>query len=79
VDLEWLLLPLRHRGYNHVRLIGSIAPLTVPYWLGNSPVMTIALNGHRFVGTAVVDSPKPVIDAETRWRRGLRVYDGGQI
>ncbi len=33
-DLELLLLPLAHRGDTHARLIGSLAPMTAPFWLG---------------------------------------------
>jgi hypothetical protein len=79
VDLEWLLLPLRHRGHNHIRLLGSMAPLQVPYWIGNSPITSLSLNGYRYIGTTAVDSPKPVIDIAARWRHGLRVFDGGRV
>jgi hypothetical protein len=50
VDLELLLLPLKHCGRTHVRLIGTLAPLAVPYWLGSSPVHAIALGSHRYLG-----------------------------
>ena len=38
VDLELLLLPLRHRGSSRARQIGVLAPLVVPFWLGATPV-----------------------------------------
>ena len=47
VDLELLLLPLRHRGRTHARQIGVLAPLTVPFWLGSSPGLDLTLLGHR--------------------------------
>jgi hypothetical protein len=76
VDLEWLLLPLRHRGQSHVRLLGSMAPLEAPYWLGNSPIMTVALNGYRYTGPEV-NASSPRHQFGGRWRHGLRIYDGG--
>jgi hypothetical protein len=79
VDLELLLLPLRHCGRTHVRLIGTLAPLAAPYWLGASPVLTLALGAHRYLGPAVEVAPAPPpVEAGARLRRGLLVYDGGQ-
>ena len=76
IDLEWLLLPLRHRGHSHVRLLGSLAPLDAPYWLGSSPIMTLALNGYRYTGPEVSNSGA-VRDFGGRWRHGFRIYEGG--
>jgi hypothetical protein len=79
VDLELLLLPLRHCGRTHVRLIGTLAPLAAPYWLGASPVVTLALGAHRYLGPAVeAAAAPPPVEAGARLRRGLLVYDGGQ-
>jgi len=79
VDLELLLLPLRHCGRTHVRLIGTLAPLAAPYWLGASPVLTLGLGAHRYLGPAVEAPPAPPpVEAGARLRRGLLVYDGGQ-
>jgi hypothetical protein len=79
VDLELLLLPLRHCGRTHVRLIGTLAPLAARYWLGASPVVTLALGAHRYLGPAVEVAPAPPpVEAGARLRRGLLVYDGGQ-
>src|ERR1700674_138499 len=38
LDLELVLLPLRLRGRTHARLIGSLAALEVPYWVGAVPL-----------------------------------------
>lgn len=82
VELELLLLPLRLRGRTHVRMIGVLAPLTVPYWLGSSPIVTIALGAHRFVGSRADSLPTPILtipdEVMARVRHGLVVYDGGQ-
>lgn len=78
VDLEWLLLPLRHRGHSQVRLLGAIAPLTVPYWLGSSHLTGITLQGYRYIGDHVDDAPAAGAALAARWRNGLRVYEGGR-
>lgn len=80
VELELLLLPLRHCGQTHLRMIGSLAPLTAPFWLGARPVVSLALTEHRFVGHRVVPPPLvPVLDAPPPRRRPqFVVYDGGQ-
>jgi hypothetical protein len=36
---ELLLLPLRHTGPGYGRLLGSLAPLDPPYWLGSEKVV----------------------------------------
>lgn len=38
VDLELLLLPLRHRGRPHVRALGALSFVGAPPWLGLKPV-----------------------------------------
>jgi hypothetical protein len=38
VAAELLLLPLRHSGQNFDRVLGSLAVLERPYWLGNEPI-----------------------------------------
>jgi len=43
VDLEILLLPLRHRGATHSRILGSCAPNRTPEWLGLLPIGALSL------------------------------------
>ena len=81
VELEILLLPLTLRGKTHMRIMGAIAPLNVPFWIGATPVETLAITGHRFLGPRhdrvpipVVTIPEDVADI----RRHLVVHDGGQ-
>ena len=79
VELELLLLPLKHGGRTHVRLIGTLAPLAAPYWLGASPVQAIALGPHRYLAPKTQFTPlAPPVEAGARLRRGFIVYDGGQ-
>jgi hypothetical protein len=81
VDLELLLLPLRHRGASHARQIGVLAPLSRPFWLGASPLMALTLKSHRHVGPALDTLPTTPFMAAAesgRIRHGLLVYDGGR-
>ena len=33
-ELEMILLPLRHRGRPHTRILGALSPAVVPPWIG---------------------------------------------
>lgn len=80
MDLEMLLLPLAGQGAT-VRLIGSLSPMVIPYWLGVRPLQSLTLGGLRHVGPAVdsIAAPRLVAGpANTQIRHGLVVYDGGR-
>ncbi|HET9904581.1 MAG TPA: PAS domain-containing protein [Xanthobacteraceae bacterium] len=81
LDLELLLLPLRHWGRTHVRLIGALAPLSLPDWFGTRSVGPLVLGDYRYVGLRAADR-FPVASAllrrDAKVRRGLIVYDGGR-
>jgi hypothetical protein len=85
VELELLLLPLRHRGRAHARMIGVLAPVEVPAWLGTSQLVSLKLGSLRHVGPAVetIAAPRfmgiPFLAARDGGRRHgkLMVYDGG--
>jgi hypothetical protein len=80
VDLELLLLPLRHRGSSRARQIGVLAPLTVPFWLGATPLTALSLKSHRHIGPAREAVPTFVAAPDSgRLRHGLLVYDGGRV
>jgi hypothetical protein len=49
VILEGTLLPLLHTGTTIARLIGSIAAMDKPEWLGHEPLTSLELLGHRLV------------------------------
>jgi hypothetical protein len=81
IDLELLLLPLRHRGSTHARQIGVLAPIAIPYWLGSSPVETLTLGTHRHVGAELDETGAPshwTTLADGRQSHGFTVYDGGR-
>jgi hypothetical protein len=80
-DLELLLLPLYHRGKTHVRLLGVLAPIATPYWLGAEHVATLTLGTMRHLGPAIATMSAPRFGTGTvagRLRRGLTVYEGGR-
>src|SRR5262249_54762298 len=79
LDLELLLLPLRHQGHAHARLLGVLAPLTVPYWIGAMPLRDLTLGTFRHLGPVIETAPRFASAAEGgRLRRGLLIYDGGR-
>jgi hypothetical protein len=81
VVLELLLLPLAQRGRTDQRLIGVLAPLTVPYWIGVRPIGPLALGPRRHVGPAIdaARTPSLVPGSEgIQVKNGLLVYDGGR-
>ena len=51
-DLELVLLPLAHRGDTHQRMIGALAPLSVPPWLGSATLGALALGNIRYLDPA---------------------------
>ena len=88
VDLELLLLPLAYRGRTHVRMLGVLAPLATPYWLGTYPVETLSLRTLRHLETASHSATAPrlvpgdavaaVPPPAEAVRRGFMVYQGGR-
>jgi hypothetical protein len=51
VDIEILLLPLRHHGDTHSRILGCCAPSAAPRWLGLAAVESLSLLTLRALGT----------------------------
>jgi hypothetical protein len=45
VDLELLLLPLRHHGRTHSRILGSLAAVGHPAWMGLRPTAPLSILG----------------------------------
>jgi hypothetical protein len=48
-DLELLILPLRHQGKTHARVLGALAPVTPVPWLGLDSVAEASLRSMRFI------------------------------
>lgn len=77
VELELVLLPLGTRRAALARVIGVLAPLKIPYWLGLRPVGALTIGARRHVGAAVDKRLLPRFVASRGWR-GMRVYQGGR-
>lgn len=79
IELELLLLPLVHRDRSPARILGVLAPLTVPYWLGTSPLEALSCGTVRHLGPAVATvAGSQLMSTAGRLRHGLMVYDGRQ-
>ena len=59
IDVEALLLPLRHHGDTHARLLGCCAPNPAPHWLGLVAVASLALLTLRALGRGGRGSAEP--------------------
>lgn len=88
IDLELILLPLRHRGQTQTRILGALSPHVVPHWLGLRPVTRLSTTSLRVLGpdlrrlggaeTSFRDLPAPANDALPFRRGHLLVHPGGR-
>ena len=81
LDFELLTLPLSQRGRTDERVLGALAPMDIPYWFGSSAITRLTLGTLRYLGpaTTAVTAPSTVPAMPGHLRRGLVVYDGGQV
>jgi len=63
LELEILILPLRHRGATHSRVVGLCAPVAAPNWLGLAPVAPMTLQSMRVLRAD--DRPEPAARDKT--------------
>jgi hypothetical protein len=49
VSFETILMPLRHNGSTHTRILGSMSAIEEPYWLGVQPVLEQRITGLRLI------------------------------
>jgi hypothetical protein len=88
--LELVLLPLRHRGKTHSRILGALTPTAIPAWLGLRQVECLKLVAMRFIDDGVLGPDVPLLHkrapqspaelakgAKTR-RRSFFVIPGGR-
>ena len=76
VPFELLVLPLRHHGRTHARLLCGLVPAAAPPWLGLRFIDTMALSSWRFV-ERLEATPGPADTGGLR-RQHLVVYEGGR-
>lgn len=78
VNLELILLPLAHHSRGEARVLGALAPMTAPYWLGARSVGSLKLGMFRHIGAAMEPTAPRLVAAAGRIRHGLVVYQGGR-
>lgn len=49
LTVETILLPVRHNGSTHTRLLGAMTALDEPYWFGVQPVIEQRITGLRLI------------------------------
>jgi hypothetical protein len=64
LDLELLLLPLRHRGKTQARVIGSMSPAVIPTWLGLRPIVAVRTVSLRVLTPVEAAAAAPAPQAE---------------
>jgi len=80
-ELELLLLPLRHRGRPARRMLGALAPLAIPVWLGASRLGPLSLGSLRHLAPALAaaGASRPAgSPGHEPLRRAFVVYEGGR-
>ncbi len=66
VNFETILMPLRHNGSTHTRILGAMTALEEPYWLGVQPVLEQRITGLRLIWPdeiASADAPRQVMSS----------------
>jgi hypothetical protein len=65
LGLELLLLPLRHRGRTEMRMLGSLAAHTLPYWATLTPLASL-----RIASTRIIDN---LLEAQVIGKAGMLI------
>ena len=80
-DVELVMLPLSHRGDTHARMIGALAPLSAPFWLGTAKLGALTLGTVRHLDPAreAPTAARLVAGNVTAARRAtFTVHEGGR-
>ena len=59
MDIEIILLPLRHHGLTHSRVLGGLAVRAAPEWMGLTRAGPIALTSLRALESSAREKPAP--------------------
>jgi hypothetical protein len=65
VGLEVILLPLRHHGFTHSRVLGGLAVHAAPEWMGFVGAGPIALTSLRALESSTLKQPASEVTAPT--------------
>jgi hypothetical protein len=80
VELEMLLLPLRHGGQTHSRIVGAMSPMFVPPWLGLYSLDRLETSSLRVIwpsGRSRHDGSR--IESRADKRRQFVLHQGGRV
>jgi hypothetical protein len=80
VELEMLLLPLRHGGHTHSRILGAISPVSVPPWIGLYALDRLETASLRVIWPSGRPRPQgstPELRADKR--RHFVLHQGGRV
>jgi hypothetical protein len=66
VSFETILMPLRHNGSTHTRLLGAMTALEEPYWLGVQPIMEQRITGLRLIWPDEIEYQDSVRDVSSK-------------
>lgn len=85
IDLELLLLPLRHHGRTHARVLGSLSAAQSPEWVGLIPIERLELRSLRILSGArrslelpLAPRPPVAVDRRMKFRPQFRLIQGGR-
>jgi hypothetical protein len=79
IDLELLLLPLRHQGKTQARLMGALSPAAAPTWLGVHPITHLETMSHRVIWPSGRPLARvPAGETAEEKRRGFVLHRGGR-
>jgi hypothetical protein len=81
LDLELILLPLRHRSKTHSRVLGALSPSLLPHWLGFDSLGGVSTSSMRVIWpTGRVQSRGFALDEDPyERRRRFVVHQGGRF
>ncbi|WP_442756412.1 PAS domain-containing protein [Methylocystis sp. JAN1] len=77
LDMELLLLPLRHFGKTHALMLGSLTPAQHPAWLGRRPASALNLHSMRILHASELRMPT-LRHGEPPGRPNLVIHEGGK-
>ena len=73
-DVELVLLPLTQRGDTHARMIGALAPLAVPFWLGSARLGALTLGNIRHLDPGARSPARRAARRRQRRRAARRIH-----
>lgn len=73
VDIEVLLLPLRHHGHTHSRIFGSLVAHDSPGWMGLAAIQPLDLHCFRTLidGADVAERTDRVLRTQSAWPKSV--------